>query len=89
LDALQSGGYLDGDLARRIGESYRFLLGLVDALRVVRGNASDLNIPDPETRDFLHLAHRLSVDPPGLLSRHIAEHMASSRSLWDELRPPG
>ena len=89
LDALQSGGYLDGDLARRIGESYRFLLGLVDALRVVRGNASDLNIPDPETRDFHHLAHRLSIEPPSLLSRHIAEHMASSRSLWDELRPPG
>ena len=88
LDALQSGGHLDGSLARRIGESYRFLLGLVDALRVVRGNASDLNIPPQETREFHHLAHRLSVEPPGLLSSHIAEHMEAARSLWDEHRPP-
>ena len=89
LEALQAGDYIDGDLAGRIGESYSFFLGLVDALRVVRGNASDLNIPSQESRDFHHLAHRLSVDPPELLSRHIAEHMASSRSLWDELPTPG
>ena len=83
LDALRSGGHIDAALARRIGESYRFMLGLVDALRVVRGNASDLNIPRPDTRDFHHLAHRLSIAPPELLSRHVEEHMASSRNLWD------
>ena len=89
VDALQAGGYMDGGLARKIGKSYSFFLGLVDALRVVRGNASDLNIPAQDSRDFHHLAHRLSIEPPEVLSRHIAEHMASSRSLWDELPPPG
>ena len=83
LDALRSGGHIDAELAGKIGESYRFMLGLVDALRVVRGNASDLNIPRPGTREFHHLAHRLSLDPPEMLSRHVEEHMASSRSLWD------
>ena len=74
----------------RIGESYRFFLGLVDALRVVRGNASDLNIPAQDTRDFHHLAHRLSLEPPDLLSNQITEHMASARRLWDEyIAPPG
>ena len=86
LEALQSGGYIDDALAQRVGESYRFFLGLVDALRVVRGNASDLNIPAQQTREFQHLAHRLGMDPPTSLSSHIEEHMASSRSLWDELR---
>ena len=89
LDALRSGGHIDAELATRIGESYRFMLGLVDALRVVRGNASDLNIPRPDTREFHHLAHRLAIDPPDLLSRHVEEHMASSRNLWDDARLPG
>ena len=89
VEALESGGHIDSGLAGRIGESYSFFLGLVDALRVVRGNASDLNIPVQDSRDFHHLAHRLGMEPPELLSRHIAEHMASARSLWDEHRPPG
>ena len=89
LDALRSGGHIDAELAGKIGESYRFMLGLVDALRVVRGNASDLNIPRPDTREFHHLAHRLSLDPSEMLSRHVEEHMASSRNLWDDARLPG
>ena len=88
LEALQTGGHIDGDLADGIGESYRFFLGLVDALRVVRGNASDLNIPDQHSRDFHHLAHRLGFEPE-LLDDRIARHMDASRSMWDELRSPG
>ena len=89
VEALFDGGHIDADLAQRIGESYRFFLALVDALRVVRGNASDLNLPAPDTRDFHHLAHRLSLEPPDLLSNQITEHMASARSLWDEYPPSG
>ncbi len=88
LESLQTGGHVDAGLAGRIGESYRFFLGLVDALRVVRGNASDLNIPARDTRDFHHLAHRLGIEPE-LLDDRIARHMDASRSMWDELRSPG
>ena len=86
LESLQTGGHIDADLVGRIGESYRFFLGLVDALRVVRGNASDLNIPARDTRDFHHLAHRLGFEPE-LLDDRIARHMGASRNMWDE-RPP-
>ena len=85
LDALQLGGHIDRELARRIGESYRFLLGLVDALRVVRGNASDLNIPAPETREFRHLAHRLNMDEPSVLDTLVRSQMELSRRLWEDL----
>ena len=85
VEALESGGHIDSDLARRIGESYRFFLGLVDALRVVRGNASDLNIPAPETREFHHLAHRLGMDDPSVLDALVRSQMESSRRLWEVL----
>lgn len=85
LEALESAGYIDGELAGRIGESYSFFLGLVDALRVVRGNASDLNIPAPDTRDFHHLAHRLGMEDTSLLSDLIQSQMELSRLLWDDL----
>ena len=85
LEALESAGYIDGELAGRIGESYSFFLGLVDALRVVRGNASDLNIPAPDTRDFHHLAHRLGMEDTSLLSDLIQSQMESSRLLWEDL----
>ncbi len=85
LEALQTGGYIDGELAGRIGESYSFFLGLVDALRVVRGNSSDLNIPATDTRDFHHLAHRLGMEDTSLLSALIHRQMESSRLLWDDL----
>ena len=81
-----TGGHIDAELAGRIGESYRFFLGLVDALRVVRGNASDLNIPTQDTRDFHHLAHRLGFEPE-LLDDRIARHMNASRNMWDEAAP--
>ena len=85
LEALESAGYVDGELAGRIGKSYSFFLGLVDALRVVRGNASDLNIPAQDSRDFHHLAHRLGMEDTSLLSDLIRGQMESSRLLWDDL----
>ena len=85
LEALRAGGHIDADLADRIGESYRFFLGLVDALRVVRGNSSDLNIPAADTRDFHHLAHRLGMEDSSALNALIRSQMESSRLLWDDL----
>ena len=85
LEALETGGHIDSELAGRIGESYRFFLGLVDALRVVRGNASDLNIPAQESRDFHHLAHRLGMHDPSELVARIRSQMELSRRLWEEL----
>jgi glutamate-ammonia-ligase adenylyltransferase len=39
--------------------SYRFLRNLIDALRIVRGDASDLVLPDESSEEFKSLARRL------------------------------
>ncbi len=87
VDALRERGCLDAELAGRIVAEYGFLRKLVDALRMVRGNANDLAIPPPSARDFHHLAHRLAVEPPEELGERIAMAMESAENLWIE-RPP-
>ena len=87
VNTLRSRGHLDAALAKKIADAYDFLRAVVDALRVVRGNAKDLNIPSPDTSEFQHMAHRLSIHPPSVLSDHISEHMAVATNVWDELDP--
>ena len=36
---------------------------MIDGLRVVRGNAADLNVPPLDTEEFLYLARRLGYGP--------------------------
>jgi glutamate-ammonia-ligase adenylyltransferase len=86
LDAiarLAAGGHLDANHAEDLRACYRFLRRLIDALRVVRGNAKDLTIPPVETRDFAYLAHRLHYSSAAELHDTIVERMAFARSLWD------
>ena len=86
-EALQSKGYLTRELAERVRESYQFLRQLIEALRAVGGHAKDLDLPNPESKEFDHLAHRLGVSSPARLDALISEHMDFARGLWDS-RPP-
>ena len=87
-EALQSKGYLTRDLAERARESYQFLRQLIEALRAVGGHAKDLDLPNPESKEFDHLAHRLGVSSPARLDALISEHMDFARGLWDSRPPP-
>jgi glutamate-ammonia-ligase adenylyltransferase len=73
---------LDGDLAQRIGDSYRFLRRLIDALRVVRGNAKDITIPPVASQEFGYLSRRLGYGSPEALQRDVEQQMAVARDLW-------
>ena len=42
-----------------LSRAYRFLVGLINALRMVRGNARDLVLPGKTSQEFLFLARRL------------------------------
>jgi glutamate-ammonia-ligase adenylyltransferase len=75
-------GELEADSARRIEDAYRFLRRLIDALRVVRGNAKDVAIPPVTTREFDYLSRRLGYGSPESLQRDIDHHMAVARELW-------
>ena len=88
VDQLRDRGYFSADLAERIGNSYTFLRRLIDALRVVRGNSKDLNVPPPHSRESQYLAHRLSLDSPEQLTNFITKSMNTAQRLWEE-SPPG
>jgi len=59
LSALEALGVVSADEYIRMCDAYVFLRRLIDALRVVRGNARDLTVPDSDTEEFAFLARRL------------------------------
>ena len=85
IEALARGGHLDFDAAAKLPEAYGFLRRLIDALRVVRGNARDLAIPPRDSREFAYLARRLYYDSPDALATAIEVRMAYAASFCDTL----
>lgn len=59
LDALHAIGVLSEQDYTRLRKAHTFFRWLIDALRVVRGNASDVTLPPAETEAFAFLARRL------------------------------
>ena len=71
-------------------EAYVFQRSLIDALRMVRGNAKDLTIPDPQSEEFDYLARRLgyrgNVHP---LSEDVDRHARRVQELSNRLLSAG
>jgi glutamate-ammonia-ligase adenylyltransferase len=59
LDALAEADILSGADYTRLREALIFLRRLINALRVVRGNARDLTVPPTDSEEFAFLARRL------------------------------
>ena len=62
-------GILETEQAAALTETYDFLHRLINALRMLRGSARDLDLPDTESDEYRHLARRMgrqagSVLPP-------------------------
>jgi [glutamine synthetase] adenylyltransferase / [glutamine synthetase]-adenylyl-L-tyrosine phosphorylase len=83
VELLALAGALPDLLAGKIQEAYGFMRRLIDALRVVRGNAKDLAIPAPGTRAFGYLTRRMQYLSPADLDRAIALRMDFGRTLWE------
>lgn len=91
LKALEHLKILDRDSRVAIRDCYRFLRRLIDALRMVRGNAHDLTVPEPDTEEFEFLARRLGNDDPLELREEIESTMAKAldlQELFDEIGQP-
>jgi glutamate-ammonia-ligase adenylyltransferase len=58
--ALKKAGILTAEDYTQLNEAFLFLRRLINALRVVRGNAKDLTVPPPDSDEFAFLARRLS-----------------------------
>lgn len=59
LDRLRRLNLLSKAIWSDLREAYLFLRALIDALRIVRGNATDLLLPDPSSEEFTFLARRM------------------------------
>jgi glutamate-ammonia-ligase adenylyltransferase len=59
LAALAAAGILSPDDYARLRKAHTFLRWLIDALRVVRGNARDLTVPPTDSEEFAFLARRM------------------------------
>ncbi|MCS6800499.1 MAG: hypothetical protein RMM58_07320 [Chloroflexota bacterium] len=81
-ERLRAGGHLPELLVEELQSTYSFLRRLIDALRVVRGNAKDLTIPEERSRELAYLAHRLGIAEPSLLLTAIRDRMAFASRLW-------
>ena len=62
LEALHEFGLLSNEEYRTLVEAYIFQRRLIDALRMVRGHAKDLTVPEPESEEFEFLARRLGYN---------------------------
>ncbi|MDD9948874.1 MAG: hypothetical protein OXU48_05015, partial [candidate division Zixibacteria bacterium] len=62
MEALNRTGFLSDDERGMLDRAYRFLVRLINALRMVRGNARDLVLPDRSSQEFLFLARRLGYE---------------------------
>jgi glutamate-ammonia-ligase adenylyltransferase len=60
IGGLRAAGFLSDANADSLATSYLFLRRLIDALRMVRGDARDLTVPDADSEEFDFLARRLA-----------------------------
>ncbi len=60
MAALAAAGLLSAEEYKLLYEAHIFLRRLINALRMVRGNAKDLTIPPPDDEEFAFLARRLN-----------------------------
>jgi len=59
LEALQKAHHLSRANSKMLQGDYIFLRRVIDALRIVRGNAKDLVLPESGSEDLIYLARRL------------------------------
>ena len=70
-------------------DAYLFLRVLIDGLRLVRGNAKDLVLPDDNTEEFVFLARRVGYSSEQWqqgarqLNKDLASHMATVKTFYN------
>ncbi len=67
LDRLAESGVIRRAEAEALVGAYRFLRNLINALRMLRGSAQDLFLPDRDSIEFSHLARRMGYSRRGSL----------------------
>lgn len=90
LSALHDTGILSYEEHETLHRAYKFFRRLINALRMVRGDAGDLTIPDADSVEFIYLGRRLGYEAnlTGLktdLDRTAADVLTTSRQIEKRL----
>lgn len=86
MAALAAAGILSSDDYTRLRKAHTFLSWLMDALRVVRGNAKDLTVPPAGSEEFAFLARRLRYGSDlAQLSDDLARYTSCVQELSTQL----
>ena len=75
LRALEDIGVLESDECSRLVAAYEFFRRLINGLRMLRGSAKDLYLPELESDEFVHLARRTGYGPDGDLDPQARLHL--------------
>jgi [glutamine synthetase] adenylyltransferase / [glutamine synthetase]-adenylyl-L-tyrosine phosphorylase len=90
LKALEAAGILSREDRFTLRDAYRFFRRVIDALRMVRGDARDLTVPDTDSEQFQFLARRLGYENgTAQLQQDLETHTARVRDLTGRLIEPG
>lgn len=90
LTALGDIGVMSDDQAALLGRAYLFFRQVINGLRMLRGSAHDLELPDVGSAEFEFLAKRIGyhqtsdVGPSKQLFAEIQTYMAAVRTFVDE-----
>jgi [glutamine synthetase] adenylyltransferase / [glutamine synthetase]-adenylyl-L-tyrosine phosphorylase len=63
LEELARGGIMSERELKEIVAAYHFFRKLINGLRMLRGSAEDLFLPDVDSDEYLHLARRIGYEP--------------------------
>jgi glutamate-ammonia-ligase adenylyltransferase len=86
LAALQEENIISAEQGEQLQAAHNFLRRLIDALRVVRGNAKDVDVPAPASEQFAFLARRLDyVHSSEQLLADITYHTQNVIRIQNEL----
>ncbi|MEA1996954.1 MAG: hypothetical protein U9N45_04920, partial [Gemmatimonadota bacterium] len=88
LKALKHGGYITAGEFESLIQAHEFLRRLINALRILRGNARDLVIPRRNSEEFYFLARRMGYTTGGesKLEEDLVFHRSKVAGLvvWEE-----
>ncbi len=88
MKALEVAGVLSAEQRLALRDAYRFLRRLIDALRMVRGDAMDLTVPPRQSEEFRFLARRMQLFRESVdLSADLESYSAVVRELSQTLLP--
>ena len=86
MSALAAEGILSAEDHARLRKAHTFLRWLIDALRVVRGNARDVTIPAEGSEEYAFLVRRMNYTAdPGKLRQELARYTEDVRELNQRL----